>query len=37
MLNDIYFELGFIMFLNYSKIDNLKVIIDFIDLLFDLN
>ena len=37
MLNDLYFELGFVMFLNYSKIDNLKVIIDFIDLLLDLN
>ena len=37
MLNDLYFDLGFIMFLNYSKIDNLKVIRDFIDLLFDLN
>ena len=37
MLNDLYFELGFIMFLNYSKIDNLKVIIYFIDLLSDLN
>ena len=37
MLNDLYFELGFIMFLNYDRIDLIKVIIDFIDLLYDLN
>ena len=37
MLNDLYFELGFIMFLNYDRIDLIKVTIDFIDLLSDLN
>ena len=37
MLNDLYFELGFIMFLNYGRIDMIKVIIDFIDLIYDLN
>ena len=37
MLNDLYFELGFIMFLNYGRIDLIKVAIDFIDLLSDLN
>ena len=37
MLNDLYFELGFIMFLNYDRIDLIKVIIDFIDLISDLN
>ena len=37
MLNDLYFELGFIMFLNYNRIDLIKVIIDFIDLIPDLN
>ena len=37
MLNDLYFDIGFIMFLNYSKIDLIKVTIDFIDLLYDLN
>ena len=37
MLNDLYFELGFIMFLNYNRIDLIKEIIDFIDLLLDLN
>ena len=37
MLNDLYFELGFIMFLNYNRIDLIKVTIDFIDLISDLN
>ena len=37
MFNDLYFELGFIMFLNYNRIDLIKVTIDFIDLLSDLN
>ena len=37
MLNDLYFELGFIMFLNYDRVDLVKVTIDFIDLLSDLN
>ena len=37
MLNDLYFELGFIMFLNYDRVDLIKVIIDFIDLISDLN
>ena len=37
MLNDLYFELGFITFLNYDRVDLIKVTIDFIDLLSDLN
>lgn len=37
MLNDLYFELGFIMFLNYNRIDLIKVIIDFIDLISNFN
>ncbi len=27
MLNDIYFELGFIMFLNYNRIELIRVIV----------
>ena len=37
MLNDIYFDIGFIVFLNYNRIDMIKVIIDFIDLISSLN
>ena len=37
MLNDLYFDIGFIMFLKYARIDLIKVTIDFIDLLSDLN
>lgn len=37
MISDLYFDLGFIMFLNYNRIDLIKVTIDFIDLLSDLN
>lgn len=37
MLNDIYFDIGFIVFLNYNRIDLIKVIIDFIDLISSLN
>lgn len=37
MLSDLYFNLGFIVFLNYDRVDLIKVTIDFIDLLSDLN
>ena len=37
MLNDLYYDLGFIVFLNYDKVDLIKVIFDFVDLLSDLN
>ena len=37
MLNDLYFDIGFIMFLNYNRIDLIKVTIDFIDLISGLN
>ena len=37
MLNDIYFDIGFIVFLNYNRIDLIKVIIDFIDLISNFN
>ena len=37
MLSNIYYDLGFKAFMNYNKIDALKVIIDFIDLISDLN
>ena len=37
MLNDLYFDIGFIVFLNYGRIDLIKVTIDFIDLLSNLN
>lgn len=37
MLSDLYYDLGFIVFLNYSKVDLIKVIFDFVDLLSDLN
>ena len=35
MLN-LYYDLGFIAFINYSKVENTKLILDFIDLIFDL-
>ena len=37
MLNDLYFNIGFVMFMNYNRIDLLKVVFDFLDLLSDLN
>ena len=36
MLSSIYYDLGFKAFINYNKIDALKVMFDFIDLLSDL-
>ena len=36
MLSNIYYDLGFKAFMNYNRIDALKVTFDFIDLLFDL-
>ena len=36
MLSNIYYDLGFKAFINYNKIDALKMTFDFIDLLSDL-
>ena len=36
MLSNIYYDLGFKAFINYNKIDALKMAFDFIDLLSDL-
>lgn len=36
MLYNVYYDLGFKAFINYNKIEALKVALDFIDLLFDL-
>lgn len=37
MISNLYYDLGFIVFLNYGKVDLIKVIFDFVDLLSDLN
>ena len=37
MLSNIYYDLGFKAFMNYNKIDALKVAFDFIDLISNFN
>ena len=37
MLSNIYYDLGFKAFMNYNKIDALKVTFDFIDLISNFN
>lgn len=36
MISNLYYDAGFIAFINYSKIENTKLFIEFIDLLSDL-
>lgn len=37
MIGDLYYNIGFIIFLNYGRVDLLKALADFVDLLSDLN